>query len=77
MKGVMIMSRFLKSNRLIVLDQWINCYYRDNNELCKITKTGLDDDNTVKWKVVCYYWGNDILVGTLQECICWIEKHMI
>ena len=64
-------SRFLKSNRLIILDQWVNCYYRDNDELCKITRFGTE------WKVVCYYWGNDIIVGSLKDCIKWIEEHML
>ena len=66
-------TRFLKSNRLIILDQWINCYYRDNNELCKIIRSGEEAD----YKVVCYYWGNDIIVGSLKDCIKWIEDHMI
>ena len=71
MRCVNMKDRFLKSNRLIILNQWINCYYRDGNELCKITRSDSE------WKVVCYYWGNDIIVGTLKDCISWIEKHMI
>lgn len=72
------MSRFLKSHRRIVLNEWVNCYYRDNNELCKITRSGIViSGEDVGYKVVCYYWGNDIVVGSLQDCIKWIEEHMI
>lgn len=72
------MARFLKSPRRIVLNEWVNCYYKDNNELCKITRSCIEIDGVdAGYKVVCYYWGNDIIVGSLKDCIKWMEEHMI
>ena len=65
----------------IEVDQWYNCQYPDRPNLCKVTKCYIDDVRTGvrvrAYKVVCYYDGYEIMVGTMHECKEWILERII
>lgn len=49
------------------------CLIGQNEELCKITRHHLTPD----WKVVCYYSGKDLYVGSLAECRDWLHDRLL
>lgn len=64
----------------VYTQQWYNCLI-NRPELCKVTQAAITDPATGvvvhAWRVVCYYTGEDVYVGSLKECKQWIDEHSI
>lgn len=57
----------------IEINRWYVCLIGQSEELCKITRFYL----TADWKVVCYYTGRDMFVGSLSDCRKWLYDHLM
>lgn len=65
----------------IAVDQWYNCQYPDQPNLCKVTRRFIDvpdrGQRVLAYAVVCYYTCEDVYIGSMAECKQWIEIHLI
>lgn len=63
------------------IDRWYGCYYIESNELCKVVRATIDVQETgtkvFAYKVVCYYTGKDVYIGSLADCKQWIREHVV
>ena len=64
----------------IELNRWYCCLIGSSEELCKITRALIKDPNTgvtaIAYKVVCYYTGIDLYVGSLTDCRIWLRDRL-